>query len=83
METYKPSQYNTWYQGKNITYLYNTFTTGLLSVDNKNEERLRSLFKFPNLITTFSEEEQRLIIDNGFLVEEGINELNMVKFRYR
>jgi uncharacterized protein len=81
--TFKPSRYNYWHRGENAVYLYNVFTTGLLSLDEQYVDRVEKILQQPTEIETFTDEERRLLVDNGFLVPEGVDEIDMVKFRYR
>lgn len=81
--TYKPSRYNLWHRGENGVYLYNVFTTGLLALDDEHITPVEKVLQDPSEITSFSEEERNLLIENGFLVAEEVDEIDMVKFRYR
>jgi uncharacterized protein len=81
--TMKPSRYNLWHKGENGVYLYNVFSTGLLALDDMNVDKVENVLKDPSKIITFSKEEQEMLIENGFLVAEEVDEIDMVKFRYR
>lgn len=80
---YKPSRYNLWYRGKNGVYLYNVLTTGLLALDEENTLRLEKIIDQPSGFSSFPGDEQRLLVDNGFFVPEKVDEIDMLKFRYR
>lgn len=80
---YKASRYNVWHKGENGVLLYNIYTTGLLFLEKDYIDRLKQLLDHPEQLGGFSEQEQRLILDNGFLVQEDVDEIDMVRYRYR
>lgn len=79
---YKSSQYNIFFENKiGITLLYNTFTTALLKLTKEKAEKIKTILKsndFNNLDTN----EYDILIENGFIVENKINEIDQVRFRY-
>jgi len=81
--SFKPSRYNLWHHGENGVYLYNIFTTGLLELDDTFLPLVRNVFEDPSQFDTFPEDGKRLLLENGFMVPGKVDELDMVKFRYR
>lgn len=80
---YKPSRYNIWHHGENGVYLYNVYSTGLLELEEPYISRLKEVMADPGLFSRFSESERSMLIGNGFFIESGVNELDMVRYRYR
>ncbi len=80
--TYKASRFNVWQENREKTLLYNTFTTGLLKLDREHAGKIRGVLEDPQRISALAESEVSLLRDNGFLLEAGIDEMEMLKYRY-
>jgi len=79
---YKTSRFNVWHESKDKILLYNTFTTGLLKLGGGHAEKIKQVMADPEKTDILSKDEMSLIVDNGFLLDASIDELEMVKYRY-
>lgn len=79
----KPSRFNILHHGKNGAFLYNVFSGGLLFLENEHIAHMERVLADPPQFSSFSAEEQEMLLDNGFFIGSAVDELDMVKFRYR
>jgi uncharacterized protein len=82
MQKYKPSRYNIWQQKTGGAYLYNTFSTGLILLDEEMRDKLAPVLDGQAGLETLAPDELCTLTENGFVVPDGIDELDQVKFRY-
>ncbi|MDQ7797361.1 MAG: SPASM domain-containing protein [Candidatus Edwardsbacteria bacterium] len=82
-DSYKVSRFNIWHKGTGRTFLYNTFTTGLMALNEAGCEKVRTALSQPEKIGALDHSEIEVLLKNGFIVSSELEELDMVKFRYR
>ncbi|OGF06370.1 MAG: hypothetical protein A2509_06390 [Candidatus Edwardsbacteria bacterium RIFOXYD12_FULL_50_11] len=81
-DVYKSSQYNIFFEDKaGVTLLYNTFTTALIKLTKEKAEKIKITLKL-NDLNELETDEYNLLINNGFIINNKINEIDQVKFRY-
>ncbi len=77
MNKYKLSQFNIYHKISNENYLvYNTFTQGMLKLNNEYYDMLLNIEKDSSLINN-------KFIEYGLVVEGNSNEINMLKYNNR
>ncbi len=81
-QTYKKSQFNFWHKVKATTYLYNTFTTGLIKSNEEYVDKIKAALEDPNGHTGLTSPEFDMLKDNGFILPSSVDEIDLVKFRY-
>lgn len=79
---YKSSQYNIWKKRNEGTLLYNTFSTGLIELQGADGKLIENAFERREF-DVLSERFITVLRDNGFILAEQIDELSLVKYRYR
>jgi uncharacterized protein len=81
---YKMSKYNYLYKGAKKNLLYNTYSTGLLELDSDNlVKKIEECMAQGYVLKYFSEEHNDILKQNGFIVDQELNEVDLIKFRYR
>jgi hypothetical protein len=80
--TFKPSRFNIFHEGSKGSYLYNTYSTGLIRVNPDTEIKIKKVFDQPKDINILTDKEISALSENGFLVSPETDEIEQIKFRY-
>ncbi|HMA69192.1 MAG TPA: radical SAM protein [Candidatus Mcinerneyibacterium sp.] len=76
---YKLSRYNVYFKYSDFNLLYNTLHDSLLKINDKTYKYIK---KNGENLKKIDDEKKNILIDNGFIINKGINEINFVKDKY-
>lgn len=79
---YKASQYNKFFWEKDSIFLFNSFTRACINVKKVELEKVKDILKEKNPCTGKNKEYQDILIKNGFILSNNINEIEILEYLY-